>query len=395
MTARRQTSDVTYPLIVTPPGAEARGAAIGEAVPERIAHSLSTYRWLFAELAGLTWDDVVDRGRAWSQVLQAVRPAQYEELSGMATAAAAHGAKCGMRSVTIDDLVALNVRSEILSAAWSSPNECTAIVAPHASGAVLAQTWDWYGVQSDALVLVDFVTDSGDRRVVTLTEAGMLAKVGVNSDGLALGINFLSVQDGPAAPDASSERLPVHCTSRAVLEECATVTEAIAWLQATPPAGAVCMSLADSTGEVAQVELVPGAPLARVSAIDGASGISVHTNHCIDSVAAKAQGTLQAGALRETTDRYERASTMVANAGSLSGAQAAALLRGVISDTTDGYHGISQPPNPVLKASDRTETVCGLIVELGSDTDPELTVIAGRPDTNPPEQHVVVTAPLR
>ena len=69
--------------------------------------------------------------------------------------------------------------------------ECTAMgvtaAASRTGQAWLAQNWDWMGRQREALVLLHIQGPSG-QSITTLTEAGMLAKIGINQSGFALGL---------------------------------------------------------------------------------------------------------------------------------------------------------------------------------------------------------------
>ena len=91
----------------------------------------------------------------------------------------------------------------------------------------LAQNWDWIGRQREALVVLKSIDDAG-QRITTLTEAGMLAKIGFNESGFALGLNIVrSLRDGESAG------VPVHVLLRHLLS-CRSVAHArastVAWV---------------------------------------------------------------------------------------------------------------------------------------------------------------------
>ncbi len=73
-----------------------------------------------------------------------------------------------------------------------STNECTSLATASSDTVWLAQNWDWCGTQREALCLVDAKTGSG-LRYFTVTEAGMLAKIGLNSAGFAVTLNIWSI----------------------------------------------------------------------------------------------------------------------------------------------------------------------------------------------------------
>jgi isopenicillin-N N-acyltransferase-like protein len=97
-------------------------------------------------------------------------------------------------------------------------------VGPAASatgGTLLAQNWIWLGAQRGALVLAR-IRESDGRSPITLTEAGTLAKVGLNDRGFGMCLNFLRSQNDGKQPD-----VPVHVLLRALLKR-GGVNEAIA-----------------------------------------------------------------------------------------------------------------------------------------------------------------------
>ena len=68
---------------------------------------------------------------------------------------------------------------------------------------LLAQNWDWHPDQRDAMVLLT-TTDESGHRVLALTEAGMLAKTGLNSAGVGLCVNMLGTDRDGVAPGQRS-----------------------------------------------------------------------------------------------------------------------------------------------------------------------------------------------
>lgn len=99
----------------------------------------------------------------------------------------------------------INARTEILNA---SVGECTSIAIPKNN--ILAQTWDWIEELEELMVILLVEKENGSS-FVTLTEPGMLAKIGLNSCGIGVGLNFLKSKhllDG----------VPIHLLLRAILD---------------------------------------------------------------------------------------------------------------------------------------------------------------------------------
>ena len=192
-----------------------RGLFYGQAARLQTLHSRNTYARLFAS-CGISWASACDKAMAYRDVIEQLDPALVQEMQGTALGS----------GLSLLDILALNCRTEILPANFLSDakhqaeaalqanrdaglpdwlgdapidpaaaqGECTAmVVAPSASrqgDTWLAQNWDWMGRQREALVLLHSRNEAG-QRFTTLTEGGMLAKIGMNTQGFALGLNIL------------------------------------------------------------------------------------------------------------------------------------------------------------------------------------------------------------
>jgi isopenicillin-N N-acyltransferase-like protein len=115
-----------------------------------------------------------------------------------------------------------------------------------------------------------------------MTEAGMLAKVGVSSRGIAVALNILYHRS-----DGRGELgVPVHLVLRRLLGEAGDVEEAWDLLRATPYSASSCITVVDARGGGACFELSP----AGVARIEPRDGHLAHTNHFLDEELARAEG---------------------------------------------------------------------------------------------------------
>lgn len=168
--------------------ARERGRQYGSAARERIDAGIDLYAGWFRDFAQLGWAEVGKLSRPYWEHLRASHPERAEELRGIAEGAGR----------LIEDIVALNARTEIAYAAQKTsapPSECTSLgVRPAASAdghVYIAENWDWLTAALDNTVLLHVVQPDG-LELLTVTEAGMLAKFGVNSAGVALCNNLLA-----------------------------------------------------------------------------------------------------------------------------------------------------------------------------------------------------------
>jgi len=244
-----------------------RGLRFGRAQARAVANTAAVYRRIFDEDRGLGPSDIDERGREAQARIGAFRPALVDEIEGIAAGA----------GQPPELLFAINARTELLAGGQvAGTGECSTVAvldAERRSG-LLAQTWDFHPDLAASRV-VWTVAQADGRSHTTFTEAGILAKIGTNSDGVALAINFLATDR-----DGGLDGVPVHVLCRAVLEEARTLAQARALITAAPRSASVCMTVAgpDGDGGVAAgaFELWPGGTL-EVEASEG--GWLAHTNH--------------------------------------------------------------------------------------------------------------------
>ena len=104
-------------------------------------------------------------------------------------------------------LYAINARTEL--ALTKHYTECTAMVFPQHN--IIGQTWDWAQPLEDNSVIMEILFPSG-HRILQLTEAGIIGKIGLNNCGLGLTLNILWILDRVLVG------VPIHIVLRAVLE---------------------------------------------------------------------------------------------------------------------------------------------------------------------------------
>ena len=116
----------------------------------------------------------------------------------------------------------------------------------------------------------------GGHRVETMTEAGIVGKVGVSSEGVAILMNILGHRD-----DGPPIGVPVHVLNRHVLDRAGDGVEALAmFADATMSASSAVTVIADDEdgGAVCTVELSPAGP---GFVTPDERGVLVHTNHFV------------------------------------------------------------------------------------------------------------------
>ena len=170
-------------------GAAERGRAFGAAQRDAIAHTVAVYRRLLQESADHGPAAMLAAGAAVGETLGREAPQLVDELEGMAAGA----------GQDVRDLLAVNARTELLASA-----ECSVLGRLDGADVVLAQTWDWHPDLAPSRVL--WTVHHGDGAwFTTATEAGVLAKLGLNHHGVACALNLLTCS---AAAARGSGRRP-------------------------------------------------------------------------------------------------------------------------------------------------------------------------------------------
>lgn len=231
------------------------GRARGLALRETIEAAYQGYAAIFRAV-GVSEEAEGEAAVASLAAVEAWRPQIAEELRSVAETS----------GLSLDQLMALNARTEILAMGAAPAHECST-VSIHLGGAMHSvQTWDWH------IDLAEFwhtQTASGmGYRFAGITEQGILAKIGINEAGLAVNFNILGhAADGPGG-------VPVHLVAYAVLRECASVDEAIALVRATPVSASTSLTLTDARGAVS-LEVTP----VGVFEVPLREGYLIRTNH--------------------------------------------------------------------------------------------------------------------
>jgi isopenicillin-N N-acyltransferase-like protein len=255
----------TFTSSVLPP--HERGVELGRRFASEIAATVARYRTLFETRAVGPFDVDLWSTRAWSTI-QRVAPLHADEIAGIAEGA----------GLPVEQLASVNARTEILVAANpTGQTECSTVVAlPPGRPPVAVQTWDWYDAMSDGWFTWT-IPHPGGRVVRTVTEYGMLAKIGVNDRGVGVMLNMLHhAHDAGAVADGQIGH-PVHLLSRAILEDAASVDEAIAIASAPATSASTSLTVVDDRGGAVSIELFPGGP----GLLEPTDGVLVRTNHFV------------------------------------------------------------------------------------------------------------------
>lgn len=315
-----------------------RGRAFGRAQAAPVENTVRAYRTLFAAARDLDIEPIRAIGETVGDLLADRWPALREEIAGLA---AGSGQDERM-------LLAINARTEIL--AGMGPPECSvAGLAESASGALLAQNWDFHpDLRASRIVWV--VRQPGGGWFATFTEAGILAKIGLNAAGLGVALNLLAT-----TADGDRLRTPIHVLLRLLLERCENLDAAIALLQRTPVAASSCVTVGQAAHGSARIVSVELSPAGAAVVPPEPHGPVLHTNHFLvapsvgaDTTPADWPDTL--ARLQELQQRVEPTAPQV--------------LTDVLRSHAGHPYGICRHDDPALPYADRSVTLASLVIDL-------------------------------
>ena len=151
---------------------------------------------------------------------------------------------------------------------------CSAIAYKNAETGkqLLAQNWDWHLTQLDNVVILDLTNIDGSR-IVTITEAGIVGKVGFNADCVGVTLNGIKT----ANIDLDFDMLPIHFALRYIVLESPSASEAVNQVIRIGIASTAHFLIADSVSAYG----VEVSPLGNGVIPADQDGFVLHTNHWI------------------------------------------------------------------------------------------------------------------
>jgi len=341
------------------------GFAHGRAAAGQIRFNLQFYRkWLSlsGKVPGNTIAEIASR---FKSPLEKHFPHFVEEMEGIARGA----------GLNLNDILLINARTDIMALVdrehlRAKIPGCTSLALvdfrQDQPTVVLGQNWDWDTSMKDSPVILR-IHPQGRPACTTLTEAGMLAKIGMNSKRLGVCLNFLSHEsDG----DPDDIGIPIHCLLRGVLE-CASIDEITAMLFAVPRCASANFMIARQTPKGAVVmdfEITPH----NFSVLFPEKGSLIHTNHFLSPEWVPG---CTIGRGPSTTGRLTTARKIVKinKNREISGA---GLMKKVLTSRSNLPYPISRKGNPDPDST----TLAGVIMDLSRN---RILITGGPPHENP------------
>ena len=236
-------------------------------------------------------------------------------------------------NIPIQQIFLINARTEILNA---SVGECTSIAIPKNN--LLGQTWDWIEEMENLMVILIVEKEDGSS-FVTLTEPGMLAKIGINNYGISVGLNFLKSKH-------SLDGVPVHLLLRAILD-CTSLKKVREIVAQSNMGKSSYIPVATSIGEAVGFEFSNDA-MQELTPMDD---VLLHTNHCLAP-------NMTSVPLPTSNQRYE---TTLANLRTDTNFNFATVDR-ILSDTSNSEAPVQAPYRPSESLGNLSVGTCATII---------------------------------
>src|SRR5918996_3164560 len=266
-----------FPLIEVWGAPRERGRQYGRAAAARIRRGVEHYTTQL-EAAALSWPAIREVVRGYVPHTDAFEPAYVEEMRGVAEGA----------GLEFEAIVLLNARTEILKSAQrrqgvsprpaSDDDGCTGVVvlpeAAQARSLIHAQNWDWKIECAETAVVLRVLRDDGPD-LLTFTEAGGLARSGLNAAGIAITANYLE-----SDRDYRQIGVPLALIRRKVLES-EHLALAMRAVYVTPKSAANNMIVSHAGGVAIDFECAPD----ETFQVLPERGLLVHANHWVSPVA--------------------------------------------------------------------------------------------------------------
>jgi len=320
-----------------------RGQAYGEAARPRIEKIIAVYREIFHRITGETWQETVVRGAPFILKAKAFAPDLVEEIQGIADGA----------DRAFEDIFLLNARSEILFNPQVLAQECTTMAAlPEVTkngDTLLAQNWDWYNEVKNCQVILKIGRREDKPALVTFTEAGQLAKIGMNAAGIGLVVNNLT-------SDQPRTGVPWIFLTRRILES-SHLAQALGYVLNAGRAHSINFLIGYAPGEAVSLETSP----VEAHVLWPENGVCVHTNHYLVPGQNFRDLKAQRDPYLSTYLRCRRAQKGLAE---LTGAIDVPGIQNILKDHMDKPFSVCMHQNPAVEPLRQIVTCLSIVMNL-------------------------------
>jgi isopenicillin-N N-acyltransferase-like protein len=164
----------------------ARGIQYGTKAKGLIEKGVGIYQSVFLESSGIRWERAIDFSKTFVKRIKNYDEGMIDEIRGIAEGSGR----------SFEEVLTLNLRTEILHGLKPAEG-CTAFcVLPEITSGkktLLAQNWDYKPWAAETMLLLQ-IHQQKEPDILTIVEAGQLARMGMNSAGHGICNNFIQCE---------------------------------------------------------------------------------------------------------------------------------------------------------------------------------------------------------
>ncbi|SDB98080.1 isopenicillin-N N-acyltransferase like protein [Cupriavidus sp. YR651] len=338
------------PLIEVSGAPRERGRQYGEQAAPWIKRGIAHYSRQL-ETSKLSWKELQKIVATFEPTIAAFDPTYIDEMHGIAEGA----------GVEYAAVVMLNARTEVLKLADRmrqqqpvpiDPDGCTGVIAlpeATASGRVIhAQNWDWKAECAESSVVLKVHREDGPD-YLTFTEAGALARSGMNAAGISITANYLECER-----DYRTLGVPLALIRRKVLEQ-ERLAFAMQAVYVTAKSAANNIMVAHAGGVGIDFECAPDETFQLLAE----QGVIVHANHWKSPVALGKLRELGIQKMPDSLYRDERVRQLVLpHAGQIT----VDTIKNALFDDFETPWSVCRPPRP-NSSNNLSATVAMIVME--------------------------------
>jgi isopenicillin-N N-acyltransferase-like protein len=339
------------PLIEVDGNPRNRGRQYGEQAAARVKLGIEHYS-VQLDKNKLSWQDIRDITAKYEPTIAAFDAGYVEEMQGIAEGA----------GVEYAAVLLLNARTELLKLAQrrqrgepmpDDPDGCTGVVImPKASASgrlIHAQNWDWKAECAETAVILKVRRDNGPD-LITFTEAGVLARFGFNSVGIAITGNYLECER-----DYRHFGVPLALIRRKVLEQ-KQLAVAMKAVYATKKSASNNIIVSHANGVAIDFECAPD----ETFQVLPQDGLIVHANHFQSSVALTKLLDKGIANMPDSLYRDIRVRDLLEPH---IGAITPEIVKEALFDDFEDPFSVCRPPRPSLSGNNQSATVAMIVME--------------------------------
>ncbi|MFW9903793.1 MAG: C45 family autoproteolytic acyltransferase/hydrolase [Candidatus Thorarchaeota archaeon] len=299
------------------------GLQHGRILKKRIIETINWYKTIIPREEA----EILSLATHFQSKISQIDPNYCDEIEGIASGA------------EVDPLwiYALNSRSEIMN---TFTNECTAIY--FKDTALLGQNWDW-AKELEKLAIILRIKSEDKPEILMMTEPGIIGKIGLNSQGIGVCLNFLD--SGQVC-----KGVPVHILLRVILDS-TSMEEAIHRVDSFKIGKSANIIIGDAQGGYVDFEFANQ----EIYEPKSDSKVFLHTNHYL----LNEELNVDQEKLANSFARYKQALQLVQNFDESS----LNAMKRILLDQTRSDMPICRPyvSHPDLG---NVGTVCSIIMDL-------------------------------